>query len=252
MTQTTTIETTQSSKKKIVVTSISLILALMSAMVIQSGAEARLAQASEKPFTTGSIEDAKPAKKHMASKPGRAVEADSQTRAQGTSDSRMSTMGTTTNVTGRPGGVTYWPILGQAYNNGYQLLTSSAANINRSPSYAGNQVITMRTNIAKYEVSNGRYYGPQIWAQPTYKVVAGPGQMARMPQAWFQNRDVGTNQYFGTIEIWWDTPGGARIAYQNISFNHAGDMRCVSSPGGSCMQTNPGLYMSFHVAGAGF
>jgi hypothetical protein len=199
------------------------VLALVAAALLQTKAEAATAQVS-----SGSIEDAKPAGADLPKGSGKAVKATSQPKTQ-SSDGTLSTRSTTMSYNGRPGSLGLYPIQASAYDYGYQKLTTAAANINRSPSYAGDQVITMRTRIFKQDYQNGTYYPWTTWLSKAYSVRVGPGQMAQMPRQWFQSSDISGNRYEADVQVAWRTPGGTLLASQNILLNNSRDFQCVSS-----------------------
>jgi len=192
------------------------LLALVAAALVQGKAEA----------ATGSIEDAKPAGTHMATTTVKAVKASSQPKTQ--------TKSTLIGRTGYTGYVGLQPIQAYAYYAGNQYLTNAGANIYRSSGYSGDQIITMRTRIYKQDYSNGTYYAWQMWANPTYKMRVGPGQMAPINRQWFGSSDIAGNRYEVDVQIWWDTPGGTRLGYKHILLNHSSDFQCM---GANCRTT---------------
>lgn len=128
-----------------------------------------------------------------------------------------------------PGYLTLELIAAYAYYSGNQHLTNAGANIYRAPSYAGDQMIIMRTRIFKREVVNGTFSAWQTRANPSYSVRVGSGQYARFARYWFYSPDIASNEYIADVQVAWRTPGGTLLATQNIHMRNSGDYRCMDT-----------------------
>ena len=203
---------------------LAMMLALVAAALLQTKAEAATVQVS-----TGSIEDAKLASTNLPKGSGIAVKATSEPKTQ-SSTGGVSTRAVTTGYTGRPGYLaSLEPIAAYAYYYGNQNLTNAGANIYPSPSYSGDQVITMRTRIFKRDVVNGYYSAWQLWANPAYSVRVRSDQYASFNRNWFASPDISSNEYVADVQVAWRTPGGTLIASQNIHMGNSGDYQCMDT-----------------------
>lgn len=229
------------------------VLALAAAALVPARAEAAIAKPATAKVPTGAIEDAKP----MPGQGVKAVKVSSPPKTQSPTGA-ISARGTITQTNGVPGSISKKALVGLPHWGGYQMLTSVGANVSRSPSYTGTQVITMRTNIFKADFQNGQVGSARSWAHPTYSVYARSGQYAVMPSEWYKNADLKGNMYRANIQVWWQTPDGRLLAYRSVELNHLGDYACASGTEGSgynagCARvgtsTNAWLRMDYWVGG---
>jgi hypothetical protein len=213
-------------KGKVTMVVLAFFLALLVAASVQTRAEA----ATEPQVSTSPIEDAKPAGTDMATLPGQALKASPQPKTDSPKGA-ISTRSTTTGVSGRPGYLELYPIQAYANYGGYQYLTGAGANIYRSPSYSGDQVISISTTIYKRDVVNGTYSSWIVWANPTYTQYVRPGQIAQMPSEWFYHSDLSSNEYYADVTVQWRAPNMTLLASQKVRLGNSWDYQCMSSAG---------------------
>ncbi len=210
-------------KGKITLALVTFLLALFASAALQSPA---LAETAPGPSTTRDSVAAGAPKHKIVTEAGKAVR-DKQTETQGPVTSK----GTFTYTSGRPGAIVWNKIVGMGWYSGNQKVDWRGSAIYRSPSYSGTQVITEVHKIYKWNFNTQRF---DPWVTSTSRRSVAANYYAQMPEAGYQYNSSTYNEteyWFVDIDVKWQTPGGALIAQRTIRTTNYADYACQFSVG---------------------